>query len=380
MKTISILGSTGSIGRNALTVINQHRGVFKVKLLVAHNNWQLLASQAKEFMVDHIVILNDDHYLSLKEALSGSNTKVHSGMDTLLELLQGEQDVVLSALMGIVGLRPTYSALGNCKILALANKESLICAGHLINEKARINGTTIIPVDSEHSAIHQVLLDKQMLKTITLTASGGPFKDYTVEQMKIVTRKEALRHPSWQMGEKITIDSATLFNKGLEFIEAMYLFDISPSQIEIVVHPQSIIHSMVTYKDGSTLAQLSRPTMQIPIAYAINFPHRLELDHQPLDLPSLTNMTFFSPDMEKFPLLKLAIEAASAGQAAQIIANCANEYAVAQFLSDRIGFLEIYHIVDKALQSIIPMDINTIDDVFTLQHKTINWCVETNLN
>jgi len=376
MKTISILGATGSIGRSALAVIAQHREVFNIAILAAHNNWQLLAQQAKEFHPKHVVILNEVHYESLKAELHGTKVLVHAGMASLLDLLQDGQDVVLSALMGIVGLKPTYAALGNCKVMALANKEALVCAGTLMNAKAMQTGTHIIPVDSEHSAIHQVLYGQQldMLKTITLTASGGPFREHTKEQMQHITKADALKHPNWQMGEKITIDSATLFNKGLEFIEAMYLFNVQPQQIEIVVHPQSIIHSMVTYKDGSTLAQMSRPTMQIPIAYAINFPDRLALQHQDLDLPSLANMTFFKPDLKRFPLLKLAMDTASSGQASQIIANCANEYAVAEFLAERIGFLDIYALVNEALQSISPLKISSVDDVFAMQDITDNWC------
>jgi len=295
----------------------------------------------------------------------------------LLELIKDGQDVVLSALMGIAGLRPTYASLGYCNILALANKEALICAGSLIKQRASITNTQIIPVDSEHSAIYQVLAghERSKLKSITLTASGGPFRQYSLQQMQDVTITTALQHPNWKMGAKITIDSATLFNKGLEFIEAMYLFDVDSKQIEIVVHPQSIIHSLVTYKDGSTLAQLSRPSMHIPIAYAINFPNRLELTHEPLRLASLSMLSFEEPDLARFPLLKLAIKIADSGQAAQIIANCANEYAVAAFLAGKISFLEIYKTVDMALHSIPLVAIDSLYDVLALQESTERWCM-----
>lgn len=377
MKTISILGSTGSIGCSTMEVIAQHRNSFSIKILAAHNNFKLLAQQAKDFLPENVVILNEEHYEILKKELSGYKVAVHAGMDALLELLKDGQDVVLSALMGIAGLRPTYASLGCCNILALANKEALICAGSLIKQRASITSTQVIPVDSEHSAIHQVLMgqERSMLKSITLTASGGPFRQYSLQQMKDVTISTALQHPSWKMGAKITIDSATLFNKGLEFIEAMYLFDVNARQIEIVVHPQSIIHSLVTYKDGSTLAQLSRPTMHIPIAYAINFPNRLEIMHESLRLAALSMLSFEEPDLERFPLLGLAIKVADSGQAAQIIANCANEYAVAAFLAGNISFLDIYKTVDMALQNIPPVPIDSLHDVLALQASTERWCM-----
>ncbi len=376
MKTISILGSTGSIGRTALDVIRAHREKFCVKILVAHNNWQLLAKQAEEFCAQNVVILNSDHYIDLKKSLSKTTISVHSGMDSLLDLLSDNQDIVLSSLIGIIGLKPTYHALGKCKIMALANKEALICAGSIITERAKYLNTEIIPVDSEHSAIFQCLVGnkKHELRSITLTASGGPFRDHTLQEMKNITKADALRHPTWLMGEKITIDSSTLFNKGLEFIEAMYLFDLKPEQIEIVIHPQSIIHSMVTYKDGSTIAQLSRPTMSIPIAYAINFPDRLDLQTEELNLPLLKNMTFFLPDFEKFPLLKLAIDVAKASQAEQIIANCANEYAVQQFLNEKISFMKIYEIVAQSISVLNAINIRNLEDVFEMQKITDMWC------
>lgn len=382
MKYISIIGSTGSIGTNTLEVISQHKDKFKVKILVAHKNWQLLSTQSIMFNAEYAVILDEQYYDHLKNNLASTQTKVLCGLGALIDLLKIGQDIIVSALVGIAGLNPTYHSLGNCKILALANKEALICAGEIITKKASITKTLLIPIDSEHNAIHQSLLGQQrhMLKNITLTASGGPFHHLSIEQLKKVTLKEALKHPNWKMGPKITIDSATLFNKGLEFIEAMYLFDLNPEQIDIVIHPQSVIHSMVTYKDGSTIAQLSRPSMQVPISYAINYPERLSIKHQNLNLPQLINLTFYKPDFERFPLLKLAIEAARSGQAAQIVANCANEYAVSMFLEEKIDFNKIFKIVSQALeQNFSTSKIVSLSDVFILQEMTEHYCKKIKL-
>jgi 1-deoxy-D-xylulose-5-phosphate reductoisomerase len=375
MRTITIIGSTGSIGRTALEVIAQHNDKFKIKALVANTNWELLAQQAIAFKAEHVIILDETHYNSLKDRLQNTSVKIHAGMKQLLDFLQEGQDVVLSALIGIVGLMPTYNSIGNCKILALANKEALICAGSLLKQKASSSNTIIVPVDSEHSAIFQALdtNHRKYLKNVSITASGGPFREFTLEEMKNVTLEQALKHPNWQMGPKITIDSATLFNKGLEFIEAMYLFDLSPSEIEIIIHPQSIIHGMITYIDGSTIAQMGYPSMTVPIAYSINYPDRMELEHRHLDLATAKELTFFKPDLKRFPMLGIALEVAKLGQGSQIIANCANELAVNAFLNNKIGFLDIERLLSKALNSIQHFNINSIEDALATQRIVEDW-------
>jgi 1-deoxy-D-xylulose-5-phosphate reductoisomerase len=348
---IAILGSTGSIGTQALDVIGRHEDRFQVELLTANNNSQLLIEQARRFQPSSVVICNPDLYEEVAAALDPLYIKVFTGIDSICELLRDPQiDIVLTAMVGFSGLRPTIAAIEAGKAIALANKETLVAAGSLIIPLARKHKAPILPVDSEHSAIFQCLQGEHArLEKILLTGSGGPFLHSTKEELAAATREQALNHPRWKMGAKVTIDSASLMNKGLELIEARWLFNVEPQDIEVVIHPQSIIHSMVQFSDGCVMAQLSQPDMRLPIQFALSYPERIDLPVQRIDFAQLAQLTFQRPDLDRFPCLGLAYEALDKGGNATCIMNGANEVAVAAFLDGKIRFVDIPDIISTTM-------------------------------
>ncbi len=349
---IAILGSTGSIGTQALDVIGQHPDLFEVELLTANNNSRLLIEQARRFNPASVVICNEDHYEEVFEALDPLDIKVFTGIDSICDLLRSPSiDIVLTAMVGFSGLRPTIAAIRAGKAIALANKETLVAAGSLVMPLARSCGAPILPVDSEHSAIFQCLQGEHArLEKILLTGSGGPFLHSSKAELAAATRQQALNHPRWKMGAKVTIDSASLMNKGLELIEARWLFGVDPADIEVVIHPQSIIHSMVQFSDGCVMAQLSQPDMRLPIQYALSYPQRIDLNTSRLDFAALAQLSFEKPDLDRFPCLQLAYDALEKGGNATCILNGANEVAVAAFLEDRIRFTDIPAVIAQTLE------------------------------
>lgn len=354
-KQLAILGSTGSIGTQTLDVVAEYPDLFEVYTLTANNNVELLIEQAKRFNPDSVVIANEAHYPRLKEALKEYPIKVYAGDEAIAQIVEAAPiDIVVTAMVGYAGLRPTIRAIEAHKTIALANKETLIVAGDLIKQLALEYHAPIIPVDSEHSAIFQCLIGEwdNPIDKIILTASGGPFRELTAEQMKHVTKNDALKHPKWNMGHKITIDSATLMNKGFEMIEAKWLFDVDPKDIEIAVHPQSIVHSMVQFKDGTVKAQLGVQDMRLPIRYALSYPARLESPNSKLTLEQYAHLTFERPDLERFPLLRYAFDAVAEGGNMPCIMNAANEIAVAAFLHDAIDYPSIARIVAETMAHI----------------------------
>ncbi len=364
IKTVSILGSTGSIGTQSLEVCEKH-GI-KVTALAAHSSVDMLEQQARKFKPSKVCIYRDDKYSELKERLADTDIKVLSGMDGLCEIaVMDESDIVLNSVVGMVGLLPTLTAMEAGKNVALANKETLVAGGKIVTELAKKKGVTIYPIDSEHSAVFQCLQGnkREQLSKMILTASGGPFFGYTYDQLKNVTKEQALHHPNWDMGNKITIDSATLMNKGLEFIEAKWLFDLRPDQIEIVVHRQSVVHSAVEYNDYSVIAQMGVPDMKIPIQYALLYPDRMECPTGRLSLTDYGKLTFEKPDYDTFKCLSAAIEAITRGGAYPCLVNSANEEAVRAFLHDEIKFIQIGEIVSSVLDKFEYFDINSYEDV-----------------
>lgn len=355
MKKIAILGSTGSIGTQALQVVAEHKDLYEVRVLTANNNVTKLVKQAHIFEPDAVVIANEEKYAELKEALADTDIKVYAGSKALCEVVAlPSVDVVVSSLVGFAGLEPTLEAIRARKIIALANKETLVVAGELVTQLAHEYRTPILPVDSEHSAIFQCLVgeEENSIDKILLTASGGPFRKYNKEQLKNVTIEEALNHPIWAMGAKVTIDSATLMNKGFEVIEARWLFGVEAARIEVLVHPQSIIHSAVQFQDGSVKAQFGVPDMRLPIQYAFSYPHRIFLSGERLDLFKIGTLTFEHPDIDKFPCLMLAYEAAHRGGNIACAMNAANEVANLAFRKGRIGFDDIYNVVYRVMNLI----------------------------
>ena len=351
-RSIAILGSTGSIGQQALDVVRQHPDRFTVDLLTANNNADLLIRQALEFDANAVVIRNESLYRKVADALQPHDIKVFAGMDSICDLAAADSvDMVLTALVGFSGLKPTIAAIRAGKPIALANKETLVAGGTVVMDLARRLGVPILPVDSEHSAIFQCLLAAggNRLRKIHLTASGGPFRTWKREDIAKATFREALQHPQWNMGAKITIDSATMMNKGFEMIEARWLFDTAPDDIRIVVHPQSIIHSMVEFEDGAVLAQMGHPDMREPIQFALGFPDRLSLDNRKLDFPALGSLTFEEPDFERFPCLGLAFDAIRQGGNIPCAMNAANEAAVAAYLHERISFYDIPEVISDVM-------------------------------
>lgn len=353
-KKIAILGSTGSIGTQALDVIREHADRFEAYVLTAGRNADLLIRQAREFQPDAVVIADESLYPYVCEALADLPIKVYAGADALCEVVEASPiDMVLTAMVGFAGLRPTIHALKARKPIALANKETLVVAGELVMQLALEQRVPILPVDSEHSAIFQCLAGEvgNDVEKILLTASGGPFRNYAPDRLQEVTCDAALQHPNWKMGAKITIDSATLMNKGFEMIEARWLFGVAPSDVEVVVHPESIIHSAVQFSDGAVKAQLGVPDMKLPIQYAFSYPQRLHLGNGRLDLFALGSMHFERPDMERFPCLRLAYDAIGKGGNMPCILNAANEVANLAFRERRIGFMQIPEIIERTMDS-----------------------------
>jgi len=352
VKRIAILGSTGSIGTQALEVIDQHPAIFEVEVLTAMSQADLLISQAIKYKPSHVVIGDESKYEFVKNALSGLNIIVHAGAKSLEEVVTlGSVDVVLTALVGYAGLLPTVKAIQAGKPIALANKETLVVAGGLIMPLAKKMGVPILPVDSEHSAIFQCLMGESHnpIEKIILTASGGPFRGFTKDQLANVTRAQALKHPNWTMGAKITIDSASLMNKGLEVIEAAWLFDVEASQIEVVVHPQSIVHSLVQFDDGSIKAQLGLPDMKLPIQFALGYPNRIKSDFPRFDFRQFGSLTFEQADVDTFRNLGFAFKALDQGGNMACILNAANEIAVDAFLKEQIGFLQMSDLLEQCM-------------------------------
>ena len=362
-KQIAILGSTGSIGTQALKVIEEHPDLYEAYALTANNQVELLAEQARKFMPAAVVIANEAKYLQLKEMLADLPIQVYAGADALCEIVEAKPiDVVLASMVGYAGLRPTMNAIRAGKAIALANKETLVVAGELINALAQQYKTPILPVDSEHSAIFQCLEPNNALEKVILTASGGPFRKFTMEQLQHVTKEQALKHPNWEMGAKITIDSATMMNKGFEVIEAKWLFGVRPEQIEVVVHPQSVIHSMVQYEDGAVKAQLGMPDMRLPIQYAFSYPQRIKASFDRLDFSKMTELTFEQPDTNRFRCLALAYEALHQGGNMACIVNAANEVVVSAFLKDRISFLRMSEVIEASMTKVPFIQTPTYED------------------
>lgn len=351
-KKIAILGSTGSIGTQALQVIEEHSDLYEAYVLTANNRVELLIEQARRFMPEAVVIANEDKYEVLRDALADLPVKVYAGADALCQIVQERPvDVVLTAMVGFAGLKPTISAIKAGKAIALANKETLVVAGELINRLANDYHADIIPVDSEHSAIFQCLAGEvSPVEKIILTASGGPFRMFSREQLAMVTKAQALKHPNWSMGAKITIDSASMMNKGFEVIEAKWLFGVEPGQIQVVVHPQSIVHSAVQFADGAVKAQLGVPDMRVPIQYAFSYPLRLQSSFERLDLFRIGTLTFEEPDTCRFRNLALAYEALYEGGNMPCIVNAANEVVNRAFLEDRIGFLQMSDVIANTMR------------------------------
>ena len=375
-RRIAILGSTGSIGRQALDVIRQHRDRFEVELLTANNSADLLIAQALEFDANAVVIRNPDLYRTVADVLQPKGIKVFSGMDSICSLVAGDNvDMVLTALVGFSGLRPTIAAVRAGKPIALANKETLVAGGTVVMDLVRKHGVPLLPVDSEHSAIFQCLLGAagNRIRKIHLTASGGPFRCWKREDIAKATCREALCHPQWNMGAKITIDSATMMNKGFEMIEARWLFDTDPDDIRIVVHPQSVIHSMVEFEDGAVLAQMGHPDMREPIQFALAFPDRLPLDNRKLDFPALGQLTFEEPDMERFPCLGLAFDAIRRGGNIPCAMNAANEAAVAAYLRGRIAFYDIPDLIAACMDAVPFIAQPTVDDILDTNKTAFDW-------
>ena len=371
MKKVSILGCTGSIGKSTLDLIERSSDEFEITALTAAVNVDALADAARRTNAKLAVIADESRLRELEDALQGSGCQAAAGADALVEAATGDSDLVMAAIVGCAGLRPTMAAVEAGKTVALANKEALVTAGDLMTEAAKTSGATLLPVDSEHNAIFQSLAGSRIdqVSRIILTASGGPFRTASAETMRNATPAQAVAHPNWTMGAKISVDSATLMNKGLELIEAHYLFGLPSERIDILVHPQSVIHSLVEFIDGSVLAQLGSPDMRIPIAYALAWPDRMPTPAKRLDLAAIARLDFGDPDLERFPALRLSREALEAGGSAPAVLNAANEVAVATFLDGKISFPEISKLVDMALQENESPAPRSIEDVFEIDRK-----------
>lgn len=380
-KQIAILGSTGSIGTQALQVIEEHPDLYEVYALTANNKADLLAEQARKFHPEVVVIANEDRYLQLKEALEDLPVKVYAGNDALSQVVEaGPIDIVLTAMVGYAGLRPTINAIKAGKTIALANKETLVVAGELVTRLANEYHAPILPVDSEHSAVFQCLEMNNPVHKVILTASGGPFRTYTMDQLQTVTKEQALKHPNWHMGAKITVDSASMMNKGFEVMEAKWLFGVRPDQIEVVVHPQSVIHSMVEFEDGAVKAQLGVPDMRLPIQYAFSYPRRVHLSGERLDFSKYSTLTFEKPDTARFRNLVLAYEALHQGGNMPCIVNAANEVVVSAFLSDKISFLGMSDVIEKAMARVPFIQIPDYTDYVETDAETRRIAAELVIN
>ena len=378
-RRIAILGSTGSIGRQALDVISQHRDLFEVELLTANNSSELLIKQAIEFDANAVVICNEDKYKEVSDALEPHYIKTFAGMQSVCDLVCGDNiDIVLTSMVGFSGLASTVAAIKAGKTIALANKETLVAAGQIVMDLAAKHKARILPVDSEHSAIFQCLMGSAGadIEKIHLTASGGPFRTWSREDIAKATRAQALNHPSWSMGSKITIDSATMMNKGLEIIEARWLFGTPGDKINVVVHPESIIHSMVEYADGSVIAQMGHPDMREAIQFAFSFPERLTLNNKKLNFAELGSLSFYAPDQEKFPALALAYESLAKGGNMACIMNAANEAAVAAFLNDQIGFYDITDVVAECMANGTFLKNPSLDAIFQTNEEAYRQAAE----
>ncbi|WP_420317958.1 1-deoxy-D-xylulose-5-phosphate reductoisomerase [Ekhidna sp.] len=372
-RNIAILGSTGSIGTQALDVIKRHPESFEIEVLTAQSSADLLIKQAIEFKPNAVVIVNENHYKKVFDALDSLDIKVYAGENALSSVVEMESiDMVLTALVGYAGLLPTMRAINAGKTIALANKETLVVAGELITKLAKEKGVNILPVDSEHSAIFQCIVGEfhNPIEKLILTASGGPFRGKNRELLSSVTKEQALKHPNWDMGAKITIDSATMMNKGLEVIEAKWLFGVDLDQIEVVVHPQSIIHSIVQFEDGSMKAQMGLPDMRVPIQFAMTYPARLKADYPRFDFLDYPQLTFEKPDVETFRNLRLAFDVAKEGGNQPCILNAANEIAVQGFLEDKVGFLEISDVIENCLQKVSYIRNPELEDFIQTDKET----------
>ena len=375
-KRIAIFGSTGSIGTQALDVIEANPDLFEVEILTAHSNDELLVQQALKFNPNAVVIVDEKKYQTVKSALASTDVKVFAGEKALEEVAAFETyDLMLAAIVGFAGLAPTLRAVEGKKTIALANKETLVVAGEIMMRRSVANKAPILPVDSEHSAIFQCLIGEHRnpIEKIILTASGGPFRGKKPNFLLNVKRDHALQHPNWSMGAKITIDSATLMNKGLEMIEAKWLFNLSPEQVQVIIHPQSIIHSMVQFEDGSIKAQMGLPDMKLPIQYALGFPSRLKNDFPRFDFRKINNLTFEEPDLKTFRNLALAIEALNKGGNLPCVMNAANEIAVWAFLRNRIGFLDMTDLIEKTMQKIPFIETPTLEEYFDSDAEARNY-------
>lgn len=373
-RRIAILGSTGSIGTQALDVIRRHRDLFEVELISAHKNIDLLTSQALEFDAANVVICDKSLYPELNERLKNTDSKVFTGIDSLCSLVRSSNvDIVVGAMVGFSGLRPTLAALEAGKIVALANKETLVAAGNIVTRTMREHKAVILPVDSEHSAIFQCLLAAQgnSITKVHLTASGGPFRNWPKEKIKAAKACDALKHPNWSMGAKVTIDSATMMNKGFEMIEACHLFDLDPTMVNIVVHPESIIHSMVEFEDGAVIAQLGWPDMREPIGLALSFPQRLDIGNKKLDFAQIGSLHFEAPDETRFPNLALARSAFGRGGNIPCVLNAANEVAVKAFLEGKLSFYGITDLVEHCLNGADFVADPSLEDIFATHEQTI---------
>ncbi len=372
-RRIAILGSTGSIGRQALDVVRQHPDLFEVELLTANNSSGLLVEQAVEFDANNVVICNEAKYASVADALQPKMIKVFAGMDSVCELVKSDNiDIVLTSMVGFSGLRSTVSALEAGKTVALANKETLVAAGPIVMKIAEENRAAVLPVDSEHSAIFQCLLGAKGngIEKIHLTASGGPFRTWDKSRIASAKACDALKHPNWSMGSKITVDSATMMNKGFEVIEARWLFGVAPERINVVVHPESVVHSMVEYADGAVVAQMGCPDMREPIQFALAYPYRLPLDNRKLDFAQLGSLTFERPDLSRFPALSLAYSATERGGNIPCAMNAANEVAVAAYLRDEISFYGISGLVSECMERIPFVGAPSLDDIFATNDES----------
>lgn len=370
-RRVTILGATGSIGRSTVDLVRRHPGAFQIEALTAQDNVAELARTARLLNARCAVIGNPERYEALQSALAGSGIEVAAGPAAIVEAAQRPADMVVAAIVGAAGLEPSLAAVRCGTTLALANKETLVCAGTLMMAEIKRHGATILPVDSEHSAIFQVI-DLKRLETVSriiLTASGGPFRQFSKEQLAAVTPDQAVAHPNWSMGAKVSVDSATMMNKGLELIEAYHLFGLPESQIDVLVHPQSIIHSLVEHCDGSVLAQLGTPDMRTPIACALAWPSRMPAPVEPLDLAQIGQLTFEAPDAERFPALRLAREALQSGGAAPTILNAANEVAVEAFLAGRLAFLQVPGVVESVLARTGAQDVTALEDIIHVDRE-----------
>ncbi len=371
MRSLSILGATGSIGASTLDLVRRNRDMFRVVSLTGHSNVVLLAQLAREFSAE-IAVVGDEALLpDLRAALAGSGIEAAGGAPALIDAARRPADLTVAAIVGCAGLAPTMAAIEQGRTVALANKEALVSAGGVMTRAVARHGTTLLPVDSEHNAIFQCLAgnDVAHVRWVTLTASGGPFRDWSTDRLHLATPAEAVRHPNWSMGAKISVDSATMMNKGLEFIEAWHLFPVGVERLRIIVHPQSIVHSMVEYRDGTTLAQLGPSDMRVPIASALAWPARMATPCEPLDLAAIGTLTFRAPDEVRFPATRLAREAVMAGGAAAAVMNAANEIAVAAFLSGQIAFTRIVQCCEDVLACGVPMPPQCLDDVMAVDRE-----------